>query len=124
MPTSNLCNWFEIPCKDISNAMKFYEKSFDVKFTTEETGPQKMAMFPMMDKQPGSSGALVSGPTYSPSHLGTTIYFSVDDIESTLKKVTTAGGKILKPKTNIGKYGFYAHFEDTEGNRVGVHGMK
>lgn len=124
MATPNLCNWFEIPCKDISKAMAFYEKSFDVKFKTEEMGPLKMAMFPWQENQMGATGSLVNGPSYTPSQQGTMVYMSVDDIEATLKKVTSAGGKILNPKTSIGKYGFIAHFEDVDGNRIGLHGMK
>lgn len=124
MLKNNPCVWFEIPCKDITKAMSFYEKSLEIKFKTEEMGPLKMATFPWTEKLEGASGALVSGPSYSPSHHGAMVYFSVDDIETTLKNVTTAGGRILNPKTNIGKYGFIAHFEDTEGNRIGIHGMK
>jgi predicted enzyme related to lactoylglutathione lyase len=34
------------------------------------------------------------------------------------------GGKIIIPKMAIGEYGFIGHFEDTEGNRIGLHSMK
>lgn len=50
------------------------------------------------------------------------IYFAVSDIEATLDKVVkTNKGKVLLPKTDIGEYGFYALFEDTEENRIGLH---
>lgn len=124
MEKHNISNWFEIPCKNISKAMAFYEKSFDVTFSTEEMGPLKLALFPWEQKQEGSAGALVNGPSYNPSQDGTMVYFSVEDIEKTLNKVAMAGGKILNPKTSIGKYGYIAHFEDSEGNRVGLHSMK
>ena len=55
---------------------------------------------------------------------GTVVYFSVDDIEETLLIVNANGGKTLLPKMSIGEYGFIAHFEDTEGNRLAVHSMK
>jgi predicted enzyme related to lactoylglutathione lyase len=35
-----------------------------------------------------------------------------------------AGGKVLLTKTEIGGgRGFFAYFEDTEGNRVGLHSL-
>jgi len=45
----------------------------------------------------------------------------VEDIEETLKKVDEKGGRILNPKKSIGEYGFVAHFEDCEGNRIALH---
>jgi hypothetical protein len=52
------------------------------------------------------------------------VYFGVEDIDGTLKKVKNSGGKILNPKIGIGEYGFVGHFEDSEGNRVGLHSAK
>ena len=37
-----------------------------------------------------------------------------------LGKIGEAGGKTLMPRTSIGQHGFIAHFEDSEGNRVGA----
>jgi len=86
-------------------------------------GPMQLAMFPMAMNTMGIGGALVKSEGYAPSHAGTVIYFAVADIAAMLAKVTAAGGKMLIPKTDIGQYGFFAHFEDTEGNRVGLHSM-
>ena len=47
--------------------------------------------------------------------------FTVEDIERALGRVGAEGGKILSPKTAIGEYGFIAHVEDCEGNRVALH---
>ncbi len=43
------------------------------------------------------------------------------EIEAVLARVEANGGRTLTPKTDIGEYGFYAYFEDSEGNWVGVH---
>ena len=45
------------------------------------------------------------------------------DIEGTLAKVNANGGQTLMPKTSIGEYGYIAHFQDCEGNRVALHAM-
>lgn len=121
---TNLGCWFEIPSKDIAKSTTFYEKSFDVKMKPQEMGPMKMAMFPWQEKEEGASGALISGSSYTPSQQGSLVYLSVSDIDATLKKVTTNGGKILNPKSSIGEHGFIAHFEDIDGNRVGLWSMK
>jgi predicted enzyme related to lactoylglutathione lyase len=52
------------------------------------------------------------------------VYFSVEDIPETLRRINANGGKTLMPKTAIGQYGFIAQYEDTEGNRLALHSMK
>jgi predicted enzyme related to lactoylglutathione lyase len=83
-----------------------------------------MAMFPMDPTAPGASGALIKTEGYTPSHAGSVVYFSVDDIEGTLARAAKAGGSTLVPKMNIGEHGFVAQFQDCEGNRVALHAMQ
>jgi predicted enzyme related to lactoylglutathione lyase len=59
-----------------------------------------------------------------PSRDGTFVYFSVHDLEEVLAKVHANGGLTLKKPMSIGEYGWIAHFEDSEGNRVGLHRWK
>lgn len=120
----NPVTWFEIPVKDIQRARKFYQAVLGYDLDVHEMGPLTMAWFPMTQSATGATGSLVMGESYVPSHSGTIIYFSVDDIEGTLRKVNGNGGKTLAAKTGIGEYGFVAHFEDTEGNRLALHSMK
>jgi len=117
----NPVNWFEIPATDIKRAKKFYEGIFEVELSIQDFGPIQMGFFPMVDGGTGSSGSLVEGESYTPSHAGSLVYFSVVDIEKTLDKISEKGGKVLNPKSSIGEFGFVAHFEDTEGNRVALH---
>jgi hypothetical protein len=119
----NPVNWFEIPVNDLQRAIAFYEKSLQVKLSREEMGPMKMAMFPSDMEGLGAAGSLVKADGYGPCAGGTLVYFRVKDIEATLKRIVEKGGKILMPKTAIGKYGFIAQFEDTEGNREALHSM-
>jgi hypothetical protein len=44
-----------------------------------------------------------------------------DDLDVVLRRVESAGGRVIKQKSAIGEYGFIALFCDTEGNRVGLH---
>lgn len=119
---TNIANWFEIPVKDLDRASTFYEKVFDVKLSLEG----HVAFFPYTKEGPGAAGSLTMFESYEPSHSGTLVYFGVDDINEILRRVNTNGGKTLLPKTKIGisGFGFIAHFEDCEGNRVGLHAMQ
>ena len=121
---ANIANWFEIPVKDLERAARFYERVFDVKLTFETMGDLRMAFFPFEQEARGAPGALIKAASYEPSHAGTVIYFSVDDIDETLRRVAEYGGAVLLPKTPIGPYGVIAHYEDPEGNRLALHAMK
>ncbi len=120
---ANAVNWFEIPVNDIQKAKEFYEKILGYELSLNGMGPLKMAWFPMEQNGAGATGSLVEAESYEPSHSGSVVYFSVEDIEGTLNKVNENGGKTLNPKMSIGEYGFVAHFEDCEGNRVALHSV-
>ena len=119
--SKNPINWFEIPVKNIARATSFYEDVLQCKLSTQDFGNLKMAWFPSSRDAPGSTGSLVEQESYIPSHEGSMVYFTVDDIEISLSRVVASGGKILNPKKSIGEFGFVAHFEDSEGNRVALH---
>ncbi len=121
---TNVADWFEIPVRDMDRAIKFYGKVFDVKLSAEEMAGMNLALFPSAKDAPGAAGALTKGPTYEPSRAGSIVYFSVDDIEETLRRINANGGRTLLQKTRIGEYGFIAQFEDVEGNRLALHSMK
>ena len=117
----NAVNWFEIPATDLDRAKAFYLAAFGYELADAEMGPAKFSMFAADHGLPGAGGCLMQSKGYAPSHAGTMVYFPVPDIEATLGKIGEAGGKTLVPKTPIGEHGHIAHFEDTEGNRVGLH---
>ncbi len=122
-PVSTRLNWFEIPVIDIDRAAKFYG---EILGETLEPGPGvegfQMTMFP---PTAGVNGALVQGESYAPSLQGAVVYLNGgDDLTTILNRVEGAGGKALSEKIDIGDdNGFCAYFEDTEGNRVGLHSV-
>lgn len=121
MASANPVNWFEIPAADLRRAKSFYEAVLEVELDVNELGPLKMAWFPMVQGGDGATGTLVENENYTPSYEGSLVYFSVADIEDALARIEANGGKVLNGKTSIGEYGFVAHFEDSEGNRVALH---
>ncbi len=120
----NPVNWFEIPVANMERAIAFYETVLETTLNFNDFGGLKMAWFPMNEKAPGPTGTLIQAEAYTPSYEGTMVYFSVDDIEATLGRGTSQGGKVINTKQNIGEFGFVGHFEDSEGNRVGLHADK
>ena len=117
-------NWFEIPVTEFARAKNFYETVLGTTIATMEMGPIKMGM---LSSDPDAvGGALVQGEGSVPSQNGTMVYLNGgDDLAPMLARVEQAGGAVVVPKTEIGNgFGFFAHFVDTEGNKVGLHSMK
>jgi predicted enzyme related to lactoylglutathione lyase len=115
---SRLVVWFDIPVKDMGRALAFYERITGQKLRRMAVGPEKeTALFE-------SDGCLFRAPEDEPSHLGSRVYFNaVPSVDEWLRRIEAAGGKVLVPRTPIGENrGFFAYFEDSEGNRVGLHG--
>ena len=127
---SNMVGWFEIPVKDMDRAVAFYNELFQIKIAVHDLGELVMGWFPFAEdpEAKGASGSLVYHKKfYKPSTDGTLIYFTsrTGDIKDELSRIKKAGGKILKPKTQISEdHGYMALFLDTEGNRVALHSLK
>ncbi len=111
---------FEIPSSDFKKAKGFYESVFDWKF--EMWGDEgAMAMTTKVDKNqnPVEVGG-INGGFYKRSSKGQqpTIVVQTDSIDTTIKDIEKAGGKISTPKHAIGEWGFMADFTDPEGNEL------
>ena len=122
----NVINWFEIYTSDFDRAKKFYTEVFKLELTdlpvsSDRHSQMKYATFPAGVN--GIAGALVKMDEVKPGAGGTLVYFDSAEINDELSRVEAAGGKILRPKLNIGDFGFIALVEDTEGNLIGLHSM-
>jgi predicted enzyme related to lactoylglutathione lyase len=120
----NVSVWFEIPAADFERAVGFYEKVFETRLIKEKFGPADMAVFPHEGET--TSGAIMKGEGYVPGADGTVVYLSSKvDLDVPLSKVARAGGRVALPKTALPEgMGYFAHFVDSEGNRVGLHSME
>jgi predicted enzyme related to lactoylglutathione lyase len=113
-------NWFEIPCRDLDRAVKFYESVLDTKLQRMEFMGVPHGIFPSGEKEVG--GALVLDKSNSPSPSGTRIYLdATGKLEDCLARVTKHGGEVIVAKTDISPQGFLGVLRDTEGNLVGLH---
>lgn len=120
------CNatWFEIPTHDFERAIRFYEAVFCCPLERVNIAGGDLAIFP---HDPSATGGALVAPddSYQPSLKGAVIYLNAGaDLQPLLDRVLTNGGRISVPKTALPEgMGFFAHFEDSEGNRVGLHSM-
>ncbi len=117
---------FEMPYDDRARMAKFYESVFGWK--TQQLG-EDMGNYVVANTtgasegDPRKPGAINGGffprkadwPAQYPS-----IVIAVDDLKESIRKVASAGGKVLGEPMEIPGIGQYVSFVDTEGNRVSV----
>lgn len=118
----NALNWFEIPARDMDRAQRFYETLLGITLRREAMGPQAtLAVFPY--EEPGAGGCLMQAPGLEPATSGTLAYLgAAPTLDAVLARLEGVGGKLLTPKVTLPDgMGVFAHIQDSEGNRVGLH---
>lgn len=102
---------FSIPAADVSAAVDFYQKLFGWKF-------QRMTDTYWLMKGGIGSISLEKEPVSGTMPI---LYFSVSDLEMSLKKINDLGGKVVLGKTDAGDgKSFFATFTDTNSNVLGL----
>lgn len=116
----NAITWFEIPCKDLDRAERFYNTLLGKPLTRGTFGGAPMSIFPY-DPAKDVGGCLLTTPHQKPSSDGVRVYLAVEDLDAVLARAKPAGGEVVQPRTAIGEHGFVGVVRDTEGNAVGLH---
>jgi|SRR5208282_2271921 predicted enzyme related to lactoylglutathione lyase len=117
---ANQIVWCDIPAKDLDRAVKFYSAVLGQTVTKQSMGEMTFGLLP--DAGNSVSGCLVVGDEHKPSTNGPLIYLNCDKrLDAAIAAAEKNGGKILKPKHQIGPYGFRAVILDSEGNRIALH---
>jgi uncharacterized protein len=121
--SANTISWFEIPATNFARAQAFYGAVLGRTIEPMVMGPITMGF---LSSDPNAVGGAIVHGEGAPSKQGTMVYLNGgDDLAPMLARVESAGGSIAVPKTEIGNdFGFFAHFIDTEGNKVGLHSMR
>src|SRR6266436_702595 len=107
---------FEIPAVDPEPAAAFYKKTFWLKFEKRPGPTGYWLVNTGADGTPGINGGLIKKGDVST----TTNTIGVDSVDKAIATVTSAGGKLIMPKTPIPTVGYFAYCQDTEGNLFGV----
>ena len=121
---ANVVSWFEIPVTDMDRASAFYRTVLSTDLQRADMGGDPYAFFSASQESVG--GALVQSAQHVPSNKeGTIVYLNGgEDLTAPLSRVESAGGRVLLPKTLISEgMGYFAFFQDTEGNKVGLFSM-
>lgn len=120
---TNSINWFEIPVLDFDRAKKFYSTIYDYDMPEAQMGPVRMGFFLCEQKENAVGGAICFGEGYEPTQKGPKVYLNGgSDLNTVLNRVEGAGGKVVMPKTLISEeHGYFAVFNDTEGNWMALH---
>lgn len=103
----------EIPVLDLEKGIKFYETVFGWTFDRERMPNQGWANIN------GSIGISIF-QTEKLRPKGLNIGFRVDNINETLKKVTSQEGKIIKEKFHYENYGSIAVIQDCFGTELSL----
>lgn len=105
----------EFKVKDLRKAARFYSALLGLRVRI--IPKMKYAIW-HAGRQPGGGFALAK-------RSGTTVVFSVDDIDAYLQKAVKLGGKVVQKKKAIGEgFGYYGAFTDPFGNRIEVHSRR
>ena len=133
---ANFLTWFEIPAFDFDKAVNFYSLIFGIKIECREMGSIPYGI--MNASQMGSSGAIVKVYEKTVANQGTVLFFRVNDMSETIRRIKLLGGTILREKTIIRNemadgrtvipktlidetVGYYASYLDLEGNKMALY---
>jgi len=114
---------FEVPFDNKQRAMTFYSHCFgwhlvDMPQMNYVVATTVAVDEHQMPKEPGAiNGGLFQRPQEAPNP---TIYVGVTSVDESIKKVETAGGRVVTARTPIPGMGAYARVADTEGNIIGL----
>lgn len=108
--------WFEIPADNLARAKKFYSTLFGWKISPFR-GMKDFLHIDTAGSDESPDGGML--PRKGPPHTVTN-YVNVNSVEKYSAKIEKLGGNICMPKTAVPQMGYFAVFQDTEGNMFGI----
>jgi predicted enzyme related to lactoylglutathione lyase len=106
----------EIPSTDFAKSKDFYEKLFDWKVTILEE-----MNYAAWEAPEGPDGGF--NPVKEPCTCEEgccLVYILVESVDAKVGEIEAAGGSIIKSKTAVADYGWFAIFQDTAGGVVAL----
>jgi predicted enzyme related to lactoylglutathione lyase len=104
---------FEIGCRDAAKTGEFYSKLLG--WELSDYGPAKMINTGSTTGIQGHINSLGHEP-----HNYVTVYAQVDNLQASVQKATSLGGKQIVPPTEVPGMGQFAWISDPEGNIFGL----
>jgi uncharacterized protein len=105
---------FEINSADPAKAKRFYSSVLGWKMNDVPNN------YTFVDTDAGGKGIGGGIGPLRGARPFVTVYIVVRDLDATLKKATSAGGKVVFPATKVGPTTTIALFSDPDGNVIGL----
>jgi predicted enzyme related to lactoylglutathione lyase len=102
--------WHDLNTKDLDSSKRFYGEIFNWRFDASDNGPY--VHITAGDEMIGGMRQMSASEPQPTSWLG---YIVVDDVAATVAKITSAGGKVYMPTTNMENVGTFAVTADPTG---------
>lgn len=115
-------NWFEIPALDLERAFQFYTTVLNGNIRKGTFGNGELILFNVpFNTGEAVGGSIVVRDDLKPTTDGPIIYLNAfGKLSDTVMHVNNAGGKVIIPFIDLGKFGFSAIIIDSEGNKIGL----
>ena len=108
----------EIPADDTARARRFYSELFGWTFSADIPGFEGYHLFSTPVGAEGMAGAIGKRGEMAPDAVRT--YVQVDSIDETLARVRELGGSVVEERSEVPGQGWYAVFNDSEGNELAL----
>jgi predicted enzyme related to lactoylglutathione lyase len=108
----------ELPAASGKEASRFYNEAFGWKDSLYADADYYM--FDLGDGTGGGFNKLTDEGNIPVKPGDVLVYISTDDIEESLAKVESLGGKTILGRTPVADMGAFAFFADPTGNRIGL----
>lgn len=107
---------FEIPVDDPARATVFYRDALGWEISSFGNEPYWLVRAGS-DDEPGANGALVRRGDL---HQSPIVIVGVEDVDTSLLRIESSGGKVLQRKLAVPGVGWSAYVADSEGNTIGL----
>jgi len=129
-PEGSPC-WIEIPATNIETCKQFYSAlfpSWEFKPEILDNHGTKVSLYSFA-KPDGFGGGIIQVPAdcktaEQKNGVGMTVYYWVNSVDETEKRVHELGGSTCLPKQPQGDSAFFICMLDVEGNRFGIYEHK
>jgi hypothetical protein len=108
---------FDISALDVPRAINFYEKIFKWKFKKWDNDEMN---YWMIKTGPKSETGIDGGMSMRMKDNYVVNTIEIKSIDKTLEQIKEMNGKVTMEKSPIPGVGYYAQFEDPEGNLLGL----
>jgi len=121
MSSQHHIGWFELYVNDFEKSKDFYNLLFGWEFNLSQSSDEPY--WNIFTGEGSIGGGLMKKAVPEHSGQSVVLYVETGDIEASLNKAVTLGGSIVMPKTLINENaGYFALFNDIDGNVIGLWG--